>query len=117
MLEHMREAKIGLLGRTQVKAYIDNLRTLLSKGTLIKQKAFLRSFVKRIKVEYPRLVLDHTPKYTKGKTTHARSSAFCRVQLPIMDSLRNQLTAPSEEILGTLAAMPAMVSPKSGAYG
>jgi hypothetical protein len=34
-----------------------------------------------------------------------------------MDSLRNQLTAPSEAILGTLAAMQAMVSHKSGAYG
>jgi hypothetical protein len=52
MLEHMREAKIELLGRTQVKAYVDDLRTLLSKGTL-----------------------------TKGRTTHARSSTFCRVQL------------------------------------
>ena len=38
-------------------------------------------------------------------------------ELPVMDSLRNQLTAPSEAILGTLAAMQAMVSPKSGAYG
>jgi hypothetical protein len=37
--------------------------------------------------------------------------------LPIMDALRNQLTAPSETILGTLAAMQAVVSHKSGAYG
>jgi site-specific DNA recombinase len=60
MLEHMQEAKIELLGRTKVKAYVDDLRTLLSKGTLIEQKAFLRSFVKRIRVEYPRVVLDYT---------------------------------------------------------
>jgi hypothetical protein len=48
-------------------------------------------------------------------TYNSRRLVECK--LPIMDSLRNQLTAPSEEILGTLAAMQAMVSHKSGAYG
>ena len=59
-LERMRESKTELLGRAKVKAYVDGLRTLLSKGTLLEQKAFLRSFVKRIAVDYPRVVLDYT---------------------------------------------------------
>ena len=60
MLERMREAKIELLGRAQVKTYVDDLKTLLSKGALTEQKAFPHSFVKRIKVGYPRVVLDST---------------------------------------------------------
>jgi chromosome segregation ATPase len=55
MLEHMQEAKIELLGRTKVKTYVDDLRTLLSRRTLIEQKAFLRSFVKRVKLSTPAL--------------------------------------------------------------
>jgi site-specific DNA recombinase len=60
MLERMREANIELLGRATVKAYVDDLRTLLSKGALMEQKAFLRSFIKRIEVNLPHITLDYT---------------------------------------------------------
>jgi site-specific DNA recombinase len=59
-LEHMREAKIDLLGKKKVGAYVNDLRTLLSKGALMEQKAFLRSFVKRIEIDHPRVVIDYT---------------------------------------------------------
>ena len=49
-----------MLGKTKVKADVDDLRTVLSKGAFMERKAFLCSFVKRIDVAPPRVVLDYT---------------------------------------------------------
>jgi hypothetical protein len=49
--------------------------------------------------------LYHPPERTKGRTTLTRSSTFCTVRLPFLNSLRNELTAPSGEILSMLAAI------------
>jgi hypothetical protein len=43
-----------------VKAYVDDLKALLSKGSIMGQKVFLRAFVKRIEIDQPRVVLDYT---------------------------------------------------------
>jgi hypothetical protein len=56
----MQEAKMELLGKTKIKTYIDDLRMLLSRGSLMEQKAFLRSFVKCIEINHPHVVLDYT---------------------------------------------------------
>jgi len=58
--ERMQEAKVALIGKAKVTAYVEDLRTLLSKGAFMEQKAFLRSFVKRIEVDHPRIALDYT---------------------------------------------------------
>jgi hypothetical protein len=47
-------------GAAKVKAYVDDLNALFSKGSIMGQKAFLRSFVKRIEIDQPRVVLDYT---------------------------------------------------------
>jgi len=44
----------------KVKAYVDELSALLSKGALMEQKAFRRSFVKRIEMRRPSVILDYT---------------------------------------------------------
>jgi site-specific DNA recombinase len=43
-----------------VKAYVDDLKALLSTGSIVEQKSFLRSFVKRIEVNLPQVVIDYT---------------------------------------------------------
>jgi hypothetical protein len=43
-----------------VLGYIQNLRAVLTKGTLIEQKAFLRSFIKRIELETGQVAIDYT---------------------------------------------------------
>jgi site-specific DNA recombinase len=60
VLESIREAKMELLGASVVKAYVDDLQALLSKGSIVEQKSFLRSFVKRIEVNLPRVVVNYT---------------------------------------------------------
>ena len=39
---------------------MEDLRELLSKGTIVEQKAFLRSFIKRIEVHHPHIALEYT---------------------------------------------------------
>ena len=51
--------KLELLGKAKVKTCVNDLRPLLSQGTLMEQKAFLRSFVKRIEITHPHVVLDY----------------------------------------------------------
>jgi hypothetical protein len=53
----------------------------------------------------------------KEKATNVNANGPSLGELPVVDLLRNFLTAPSEEILGTLTAMQDMVSRQSGAYG
>jgi site-specific DNA recombinase len=60
LMESIREAKVDLLEASVVRAYVDDLRTLLSKGSIVEQKSFLRSFVKRIEANLPQVVLNYT---------------------------------------------------------
>ena len=60
LMESIREAKVDLLEASVVTAYVDDLKALLSKGTIVEQKSFLRSFVKRIEVNLPQVVINYT---------------------------------------------------------
>ena len=48
------------LDYSTVKTYVDDLKDLLSKGSIMEQKSFLRSFVKRIELDLPQVVIDYT---------------------------------------------------------
>jgi hypothetical protein len=72
----------------------------------------------------PRPAHRHKKKAAKTSCSHAERKGHQRKrsgpslgEIPVVDSLRNFLTAPSEEILGTLTAMQDMVSRQSGVYG
>ena len=60
LIEGIQDAKIGMLKASAVKAYVEDLRSLLSKGSIVEQKSFLRSFVKRIEVKLPNITIDYT---------------------------------------------------------
>ena len=60
LVESIRDAKVELLEASVVKAYVDDLKSLLSRGSIVEQKSFLRSFVKRIEVNLPHVVIDYT---------------------------------------------------------
>jgi uncharacterized coiled-coil DUF342 family protein len=53
VIERVQESKGKLVGTAKVRAYVDDLRVLLSKGSLMEQKAFPRSFIKRIEIDQP----------------------------------------------------------------
>jgi hypothetical protein len=40
LIESIREAKMDLLEASIVRTYVDDLRALLSKGSIVKQKSF-----------------------------------------------------------------------------
>jgi hypothetical protein len=100
LMESIREAEVDLLEASVVRAYVDALNTLLSKGSIVEQKSFLRSFVKRIDVNLPQVVINYTmpPKNTKGRTTRKRSSTSCLCWLPFVDSFRTLCLEPTAEM-------------------
>jgi hypothetical protein len=52
----------------QLKPYVENLKETLSQGEIPARKSFIRSFVKKITVDYPKLDLEYTfPLPTKEK--------------------------------------------------
>ena len=59
LVETVRDIKVELLEASIVKAYVDDLKAPLGKGSIVKQKSFLRSFVKQIKVNLPQVVINH----------------------------------------------------------
>ena len=71
--ESIQGAKVELLEGSIVKAYVDDLKALLSKGSIVEQKSFLRSFIKRVEVNPPQVVIDYTiPLSTKKVEPLAR---------------------------------------------
>ena len=59
-MEDLESEEVELLSAPAVKEYADDLRSLLSKGSIMEQKSFLRSFVKRIEVNLPDVAIDYT---------------------------------------------------------
>ena len=74
----MDEAGPASLDEKTIMAYAEDLKGILGKGTIIEQKTFLQSFIKRIEVHKDKIVIDYTiPIDTGGgRSTHTRSSAF-----------------------------------------
>jgi len=48
------------LDRDEVLLYVEALKALLSHGTFMEQKAFLRSFIKRIEFDPGQVAIDYT---------------------------------------------------------
>ncbi len=60
VVEQLRHAKVELLGVSAVKAYVNDIKELLSEGSIVEQHAFLRSFITRIEVHKPQVAIDYT---------------------------------------------------------
>ena len=66
----MNEKTPESLNIKQVQEYVSSMRTLLTSSSFIEQKSFLRSFVKGIELDEPRVVIDYTmPLPINGLTT------------------------------------------------
>ncbi|VEN74740.1 Serine recombinase [Candidatus Desulfarcum epimagneticum] len=46
--------------QSALKYYVDDLADLLKKGSIVEQKAFLKSFIKRINVNHPKVDIEYT---------------------------------------------------------
>jgi hypothetical protein len=60
IIENIRTSKIKTLKSSEVKEYVSDLKNLLSNGTIIEQKSFIKSFVKRIEINLPKVIIDYT---------------------------------------------------------
>jgi len=70
LLDKMNEKTPESLNIKQVQEYVSSMRTVLTSSSFIEQKSFLRSFVKSIELDEPRVVIDYTmPLPTNGLTT------------------------------------------------
>ena len=58
--ENIRDFKVGLIDASIVKDYVDDLKALLNKGSIVERKSFLRSFSKRIEVNLPQIIINYT---------------------------------------------------------
>ena len=70
------------------KAYVDDLKELLSKGTLLEQKAFLRSFIKRIEVDPDKIGIEYIMPLKNGKRESYGSEVLSTGQLGVADGIR-----------------------------
>ncbi len=70
LIENANQNEIELLDREIVRAYVSDLKELLSKGTIIEQKSFLKTFVKRIEVDYPHVTIEYTIPLETKKVEH-----------------------------------------------
>jgi len=71
-VERTRSARVERLEASVVNTYVEDLRALLNKGSVMEQESFLRSFIKRIAVELPHVTIDYT---IPLKTTQTEPSA------------------------------------------
>lgn len=59
-LQQSTYPEIRPLSRPKLNAYLDDLYELLAKGTLFERKGFLRSFIKRISFDHPKVAVEYT---------------------------------------------------------
>ncbi len=60
LAEGIADAKRELVDAASVGEYANDLKGLLRKGSIVEQKTFLRSFIKRIELRPPQVVIDCT---------------------------------------------------------
>ena len=70
-MSELEDSEPGKLDKEQVLDYVKDLKALLSKGTLMEQKTFLRSFIKKIDFEPGQVAIHYTipMPIEKGRTS------------------------------------------------
>ena len=70
LLNRMNDGAAEPLNVDRVREYVASMKALLASSSFIEQKSFLKSFIKRIELDEPRVVIDYTmPLPIKGLTT------------------------------------------------
>ena len=66
----------------QIRPYVKDLRETLIKGKICERKRFLRTFIKQIAVDYPRLEIEYTiPLPIPHKETPSNEEVLCMHQI------------------------------------
>ncbi len=55
-----KKNEIPTIDLVQVKTYVADLRQLLSESEVVQRKGFLKSFIKRIEMKFPKVKIEYT---------------------------------------------------------
>ena len=70
LLDEMNREGPRRLDLQQIQEYVASLKSVLSSNSFLEQKSFLRSFIKRIELNMPQVVIDYAmPLPIEGLTT------------------------------------------------
>ena len=70
LLDEMNDDTTHVLSLDTITEYVTSLKELLSSSSFLEQKSFLRTFVKRIELNEPQVIIDYTiPLPINGLTT------------------------------------------------
>ena len=70
IIENIKTTEIKTLKSSEIKEYVSDLKNLLSNGTIIEQKSFIKSFIKRIEINLPKVIIDYTVPLKIKKAEH-----------------------------------------------
>lgn len=70
LLNDLQAPKAPPFGMDTLKTYVEDLTDLLMNNTILNRKLFLKSFIKKIKVNYPRLDVEYTFPLPTKKEPH-----------------------------------------------
>ena len=60
LIDAAGERGAAVLELADIKAHVADLRALLAQGSIVQQKSFLRSFIKRIEVDLPDVAIEYS---------------------------------------------------------
>ena len=70
IIENIKTTEIKTLRSSEIKEYTSDLKNLLSNGSIIEQKSFIKSFIKRIEINLPKVIIDYTVPLKIKKAEH-----------------------------------------------
>ena len=70
LLEKMNNDTPKVMNLNAIQQYVSSLKALLGSASFLEQKAFLRTFIKRVELNTPQIVIDYTvPLPLEGELT------------------------------------------------
>jgi len=66
----------NLLNLDIISAYVSDLKSILGKGSIVDQKSFLKSFIKRITIDSPRVIIEYTIPIETKKTESSKQEVL-----------------------------------------
>ncbi|MHB9155716.1 MAG: recombinase family protein [Endomicrobiales bacterium] len=85
LLNNVQAPQTPPFGMDTLKTYVNDLTDLLLNSTVLEKKTFLRSFIQKVTVHYPRLEIDYTFPLPMKKTEPHTNEVLSLVQNGVAD--------------------------------
>ena len=104
--ELLTNRRIQLADMEMVMRYVEDIRGLLSQGSLSEQKAFIRSFVKEVRVTGKEVLIIYTMPLPPNGTIHERAEVLSIVHDGGAEGTRTPDLLRAREALSQLSYIP-----------